>query len=827
MPASITPKKHADHAAAGDCVQNTVDRKLTACKELSPDQLKPGVSAADLDFSTTAELTPLDGLIGQARAEEALDFGLKVRMKGYNIYMAGPSGTGKTTYAKRMAARRAETEPVPPDWCYVMNFRDEKRPTALSFPAGKGRVFRKDMENLVSLLRSELQKAFMSEEYVTRKGAISKEISAQKNALLEQINQVGSKYGFQAKLTDQGLSLSPVIDGKVLSDEDAENLTEVQLEALESNSVLFSEDASPMLRDLDAIERESDDRLDQLDNDTGLHAMKRHIEKMRKKYAYSKKVGEYLSGVQADIMDHLDDFLDNGDPGPQGQLAALLSAQASRNDPSSRYKVNLVVDHSDDKGAPVVVSFSPTIQDLSGEVEASTEAGGNTISTDYMGIKAGQLHKANGGYLLVQAYDILTSDTWEILRRVMKTSEINIGPVSSNSTSQAMPFLKPEPIPANLKIIMIGNGSYYELMMAGDEEFGKFFKVRVDFDYEMPSTKENRKKVAEFIKSFSTREGTPDLDAAAVARVLEYSARCAERQDRLSTRFNVVADILTEASAWAETDKVSLITEGYVRKAIERREERFRQYQEKLAEAVDEDVIMIATQGAEIGQINALAVLDTGDYAFGIPSRITATTYVGQNGIVNIEKEAELSGQTHNKGVQIITGYLGQTYAQKFPLSLSCRICFEQNYSGIDGDSASSTELYAILSSLADLPIRQDLAVTGSVNQRGQIQAIGGVNYKIEGFFDLCKRRGLTGSQGVLIPVSNVRDLVLKDEVVEAVRDGLFHIYPVTTIDQGIELLTGCPAGEPDAEGNYPEDSVHGRVLAKLRAFNQAAGLPK
>lgn len=794
-------------------------------KELSWDQLQPDISPEDFDFQTTAELTPLDGLVGQTRAEEALDFGLTVHSKGYNIYIAGLSGTGKTTYATQMARRRAADAPVPPDWCYVMNFADEKRPTAISFPAGKGRVFKKDIESLVTLLKSELQKAFMSEEYVTRKSAVSKEIAGKKNALLEQINQVGEKYGFQAKLTDQGLNLSPVIDGNVLDDEAAQNLTESQLEALESNSVLFSEDASPMLRDLDAIERESDDKLDKLDYDTGIHAMKRHIEKIRKKYAASPKVSAYLDGLREDIMDHLDDFLDDGDDsGAPNQLAALLSAQAARNDPSYRYKVNLIVDHSGEKGAPVVVSFSPAIQDLGGEIEARPEANGTVLNTNYLGIKAGQLHQANGGYLIVQAYDILSQpDTWEILRRVMKTSEINIGPVNSNATNQAMPFLKPEPIPADLKIIMIGNGAYYELMMAGDEEFGKFFKIRVDFDYEMDSSKENRRKVAEFVKSFAIREKTPEFDAAAVARVLEYSSRNAERQDKLSTRFNVVADILAEAAAWAQADHVPLITEGYVVKAIRRKEERLMQYQEKLAEAVDEDIIMIATEGAEVGQINALAVLDTGDYAFGIPSRITATTYVGRNGIVNIEKEAEMSGQTHNKGVQIITGYLGQTYAQKFPLSLSCRICFEQNYNGIDGDSASSTELYAILSSLSGLPIRQDLAVTGSVNQRGQIQAIGGVNYKIEGFFDLCKRRGLTGSQGVLIPVSNLRDLVLKDEVARAVKDGLFHIYSVTTIDEGIELLTGCPAGVPDAEGNYPADSVHGKAYAKLQAFNEAA----
>ncbi len=385
------------------------------------------------------------------------------------------------------------------------------------------------------------------------------------------------------------------------------------------------------------------------------------------------------------------------------------------------------------------------------------------------------------------------------------------------------PTLKPEPIPANIKVIMIGSSYYYELLNEYDEEFDKFFKIRADFDYEMPRTDENIRKIAQFIKRFVDREGCMEFDVSAVCAIVEYSSRTAERQDKLSTRFNHLAEILCEAVTWAKLEGAELVTAAHIQKTIYEKEQRMKLYEEKLDEMLEENVIMIDTEGAEIGQINGLAVLDMGNYAFGNPSRITATTYVGKSGIVNIEKEARLSGQTHDKGVQIITGFLGQTYAQNFPLSLSCRVCFEQNYNGIDGDSASSTELYCILSSLAELPIRQDLAVTGSVNQKGEIQAIGGVTHKIEGFFDLCRKRGLTGTQGVIIPVSNVKDLVLKDEVVQAVKDGLFHIYPISKIDEGIELLMGLSAGKKNKAGNFPANSVHGRVMKKLKAFDKRA----
>ena len=454
-----------------------------------------------------------------------------------------------------------------------------------------------------------------------------------------------------------------------------------------------------------------------------------------------------------------------------------------------------------------------------GEVEYDNEYG--NLTTDFMKIKAGLMHKANGGYLIVQAQDLLSNvQAWEALRRIIKTREITIENLRDQIGAITVTTLKPEPIPADVKVILIGGAYYYELLRGYDDDFSKLFKIRADFDYEMDRSDENVYKIAGFISRFSKNENPAPFDSSAVAAVIEYASRIVESQKKISTRFNLISEILAESATWAMMDNAKVITAEYVKKASSEREYRLAMYQEKMNELLDDDTVMIATDGKFVGKINGLAVLDMGEYVFGSPTRITATTYMGKSGIVNIEKEAEMSGPTHNKGVQIITGYLGSMYAQNMPLSLSCRIAFEQNYNGIDGDSASSTELYCILSSLSGIPVDQSLAVTGSVNQCGEIQAIGGVTYKIEGYFDLCNRRGLTGRQGVVIPVSNIKDLVLKDEVIEAVKNGMFHIYPVSTIDEGIEILLGTEAGVKDENGEYPPESVHGRVMAKLREFN-------
>lgn len=788
-------------------------------RELSYTELKNGCSADDFSFCSTAELEPLEGIIGQDRAVKAFDFGLHVKIKGYNIYMSGPSGTGKTTYAKASTERLAATEDVPLDWCYVYNFQNPRSPLALSFPAGEGRKFRDDMSELVQLFQTELQKVFRTEDYEKQKTELLRGFDEKRDALMDQMSKEAAENDFQVKNTNSGIYFMPVVDGKPVGEEEYDDLAEDVKDVIEKNSQIVQEKASAIMRDIREMDKESKRCVDQLDYKVGMFAIGHHVSAVQEKYEQNEKAVAYINAVKEDVLENISQFFEDEEDGEEG-LASLLPMLSKKQpeDVTLKYKVNLIVDNSETEGAPVVTTFNPTYYNLVGEVEYDSEFG--NLTTDFMKIKSGLFHKANGGYLIVQAQDILSApQAWEALRRVIKTKEINMDAIREQLGTVVAPTLKPEPIPANIKIIMIGSSYYYELLSTYDEEFDKFFKIRADFDYEMPRSQENMLKIAQFIKGFTMREKTMDFDVSAVCAVVEYSSRAAERQNKLSTRFNHLAEILGEAAAWAKLDGAEMVTAKHVQKTIVEKEDRLRLYEEKLDEMLEENVIMIDVDGAEVGQINGLAVLDMGSYAFGNPSRITATTYVGKSGIVNIEKEARMSGQTHDKGVQIITGYLGQTYAQKFPLSLSCRVCFEQNYNGIDGDSASSTELYCILSSLAELPIRQDLAVTGSVNQKGEIQAIGGVTYKIEGFFDLCKKRGLTGKQGVIIPVSNIRDLVLKDEVVEAVKEGVFHIYPISTIDEGIALLMSTPAGEKDEKGEYPPDSVHGKVMAKLKAF--------
>lgn len=788
-------------------------------RELSYTELKNGCSADDFSFCSTAELEPLEGIIGQDRAVKAFDFGLHVKIKGYNIYMSGPSGTGKTTYAKASTERLAATEDVPLDWCYVYNFQNPRSPLALSFPAGEGRKFRDDMNELVQLFQTELQKVFRTEDYEKQKTELLRGFDEKRDALMDQMSKEAVENDFQVKTTNSGIYFMPVVDGKPVGEEEYDDLAEDVKDVIEKNSQIVQEKASAIMRDIRELDKESKRCVDQLDYKVGMFAIGHHVSAVQEKYEQNEKAVAYINAVKEDVLENISQFFEDEEDGEEG-LASLLPMLSKKQpeDVTLKYKVNLIVDNSETEGAPVVTTFNPTYYNLVGEVEYDSEFG--NLTTDFMKIKSGLFHKANGGYLIVQAQDILSApQAWEALRRVIKTKEINMDAIREQLGTVVAPTLKPEPIPANIKIIMIGSSYYYELLSTYDEEFDKFFKIRADFDYEMPRSQENMLKIAQFIKGFTMREKTMDFDVSAVCAVVEYSSRSAERQNKLSTRFNHLAEILGEAAVWAKLDGAEMVTAKHVQKTIVEKEDRLRLYEEKLDEMLEENVIMIDVDGAEVGQINGLAVLDMGSYAFGNPSRITATTYVGKSGIVNIEKEARMSGQTHDKGVQIITGYLGQTYAQKFPLSLSCRVCFEQNYNGIDGDSASSTELYCILSSLAELPIRQDLAVTGSVNQKGEIQAIGGVTYKIEGFFDLCKKRGLTGKQGVIIPVSNIRDLVLKDEVVEAVKEGVFHIYPISTIDEGIALLMSTPAGEKDEKGEYPPDSVHGKVMAKLKAF--------
>ncbi len=791
-------------------------------KELSYRELKNVCDAKGLGFDTTAELGGFEGIIGQERAVKAFEFGLNVKMKGYNIYVAGPSGSGKTTYARLSTQRKAKSESVPYDWCYVYNFDDPRSPLSLRFEPGMGRQFRDDMNELVSFFKTELSKAFSSEDYDRQKTDLSRTYDEMRDGLIKKLDAVAAEKGFSLKTSSSGIIFQPVVNGELIDEENYDSLDEDIKDGIGDRLEEIQDDVNSIMRDIKGVDKEFRQKVDDLEYKIGMFAIGHYVSSLQEKYQNSERVIKYLEAVQEDVLENIDQFAEN-EPDEDDPIAALLPklGGTKNEDATLKYRVNLIVDNSKTEGAPVIVDYNPTYYNLVGEVEYDNEYG--NLTTDFMKIKAGLMHRANGGYLIIQAQDLLSNvQAWEGLRRIIKTREITIENLRDQLGAITVTTLKPEPIPADVKVILIGSGYYYELLRGYDEDFSKLFKIRADFDYEMDRNDDNIYKIACFIGKFCENEKTAPFDSSAVAAVIDYASRLVESQKKLSTRFNLITEILTESATWAAMDNADVVTAEYVKKASAEREYRLAMYQEKMNELLDDDTVMIATDGYCVGKINGLAVLDMGDYSFGSPTRITATTYMGKSGIVNIEKEAEMSGPTHNKGVQIITGYLGSMYAQDMPLSLSCRIAFEQNYNGIDGDSASSTELYCILSSLSEIPVNQSLAVTGSVNQYGEIQAIGGVTYKIEGYFDLCKRRGLTGEQGVVIPVSNVKDLVLKDEVIEAVKDGMFHIYPISTIDEGIELLLGTEAGEKNENGEYPENSVHGKVMTKLRQFNEA-----
>jgi lon-related putative ATP-dependent protease len=783
-------------------------------RELAPEELRYYCNAEEFEFETTESVAPLEGIIGQVRAVRAMEFGLSIKRHGYNIFMTGLTGTGKISYAQSLISEVAGTEDVPADWCYVYNFENSGHPVALMLPCGRGSLFAKDMAELVESLKLEIPKAFAAEDYERQKTELFKLFQEARAELLEELTKTAAEQGFVLKRTSTGFVSIPVIEGKEISTEEFEALgTEVK-EELERKSSEIQLKAIQVMRKVQNAERVMKEKIKELENQIGLFAVGYLIEDLKERYGKIQAVNNFLNAVQKDVLDNLEDFR-----GVEEDDSMPFPWMKRKGDPGHKYRVNLVVDNRDTKGSPVVIEANPTYYNLVGRVEYENKMG--MVTTDYMMIKAGSLLKANGGYLILQVRDVLTNPgAWEGLKRVLKTREVSMENLGEQAGLLAMSSLRPQAIPVNVKIVLIGSPQLYHLLYQLDEDFRKLFKIKADFDTEMSRNREKMTQMASFVATHCQREGLRHFDRSAVACIVEYSSRLADHQHKLSTRFNEIVEIIYEADTWAQLMMSDIIRCEHVKKAIEEKVYRSDKYEQKLQEMLDEGKILLDMDGAKVGQVNGLSVLSSGDYIFGRPSRITAVTYPGRRGILNIERETKMSGQIHDKGLLTLSGYLTAKFAQKMPLSVSASITFEQLYSGVDGDSASSTELYAILSSLADLPLRQDIAVTGSVNQLGEIQPIGGATYKIEGFYKSCKLKGLTGGQGVVIPVQNVNNLNLADEVIEAVREGKFHIYTVRTIDEGIELLTGVPAGSPDNDGNYPPDTVYGRVMEKLNSYH-------
>ena len=788
-------------------------------RKLDYTELRQFCDPNQFGFNTTKDLAPHDDMIGQDYAARALEFGLAIKKKGYNIYISGASGTGRTTFAKAYAEKRAANESVACDLCYVYNFENPKSPLLIKFPAGVGKKFRDDMLELINRLSTELPRVFAEKDFEDKRSEVMRDLTGKRDIIIRAMTEDAKEQNFGVKSTGTGIYFMPIIDGEMITEDQFDSLTQEQKDDIAIHSDQVQRRAAESLRIIRNYEREARTRADELEYSTALFAVGYHIAPLIERYSGDEKTFKYLLAVKEDILDNIEDFL-TPEEDENEQLAQMMPwyNKHGSEEALAKYKVNLLVDNAHLTSAPVVVDFHPTYPNLVGEIEYDNEFG--NLTTDFMKIKPGLLHKANGGYLILQTHDVLSNPlVWEALRQALLTGEIVTEPSREYMTGVTMACIRPEALALDIKIIMVGDEYFYDILREFDDAFLKTFRYKVEFDYEMNLNRENALQLARFIKRYAEQNDLLEFNRAAIAKLVEYSARLAESQKKLSVQFGKMSELMTEADSWARIADIDTITAEHIERAIFERDKRLRMYEAKLSEMIDDDIIMLDATGEKIGQINGLAVMDTGDYVFAKPSRITATTYVGKAGIVNIEKEARMSGNIHEKGIQVLTGYLGQTYAQDFPLSLSCRVCFEQNYSGIDGDSASSTELYAVLSSLAELPINQEIAVTGSINQRGEIQAIGGVTYKIEGFLELCKKRGFTGNQGVIIPKQNVNDLALNDETVTAVKEGKFHIYAIGHIDEGIEILTGVKAGEKNSRGRYPSNTVHGMVFKKLKEF--------
>lgn len=763
-----------------------------------------------LEFRTTQELGELEEAIGQERAFRSIEFGLGMAESGFNLYLAGESGTGRASSIMALLKKRASGETTPHDWCYVNNFKNPDSPIALSLEAGMGRELERDLGELLAVVKHDIPKALQSKEYALEKTAIIVANQEKNNQLFAALDREAQGKEYVLQRTTSGLMMLPQLEGRNMTNEEYDNLdfeARARVDAAGNELKGRLADVLSQVMENDKGVREA---LARLDRELGLSAVAHHVAPLREKYAAHPRVVSHLEAVQEDILLNLEEFKNTEQESlPTGGAAGQANA-------FERYGVNVLVDNSENGGAPVVYEANPTYHNLFGRIDHVMQVGG-VASTNFTRIKAGALHRANGGYLVFNALEVLTSPfAWDALKRCIRNGEIRIEDVMEQYRFISIVSLKPEPVPLKAKIIMIGSPLIYHLLFHLEPDYRKFFKVKADFDSHVTRTPAVLREYALFVANHCREEKLLPFTSDGVACLLEYAARCVEDQQRLSCRFMEISDLLREADYWARRENRNQIDREIVRRTIDEKIYRGNRLEERIQELITEGTLLVDSEGSELGQVNGLSVIQLGDYSFGRPSRVTARVYMGSGRMVNIEREVKLSGPIHDKGLLILTGYLGGKYAQERPLSFSASICFEQSYEGVEGDSASSTELYALLSALSGVPLKQGIAVTGSVNQLGRVQPIGGVNQKIEGFFAVCRLRGLTGEQGVIIPAINERNLMLNDEVIQAVAEGKFHIWSVESIDQGIQILTGLPAGERQPDGSYPQGSINWLVDRRL-----------
>ncbi len=783
---------------------------------LSVDQLRWTCDESTFDFDSTQSVPALTEIVGQPRAIESLEFGLKIQSHGYNIYVSGLTGMGRMTLIKTHLEELVKFAPTPEDICFVHNFDDPDVPRAIILPPGKGCQLRRHVDQLVSTLDEEIPRAFEGKEYEGQVSAAAQESQSRQQELLAGLESFAAERDYAIEFTKVGITLQPVSGDEVLDAEAVAALPEEERAKVERRREEVQQEVQRFLKGAKELNRETRERIDDIKNSVGTFVVGSIVEIYRDKYEDFPEVLEFLAAFQRHVVEQIGDFADEDE---KPQMPFMPVRAEPEGDRHAKYRVNVLVDNGGTEGAPVIIETSPNYYNLFGRIERKSYMG--AMVTNFQMIKAGSTLKARGGYLVVNALDVLTSPgVWESLKKVVKHEQVRIEDLGEQYSLVPLAGMKPDPIPAKLKIIMIGSARIYHLLQAMDEDFRKIFKVKVDFDSRMPMSKA-REDYPAFISTRVREEGLPHFDRGGVAAVIEDAARQVDDHDWASTRFADAADLVREAGFYANEAGAKLVAREHVERALSEKRIRSNLIEDRIHQLFADGTLLVDLDGEVVGQVNGLAVLDLGDIRFGKPSRITVKTWMGRAGVTDIEREAKLAGQIYQKGVLILSGYLGAKYAQGKPLTLSASIAFEQSYEGVDGDSASSTELYALISSLSGFPIRQGIAVTGSVNQNGEVQAIGGVNEKIEGYFAICKARGLTGDQGVMIPASNVRNLMLSVELREAVAEGRFGIWSVTNIDEGIEILMGKAAGDADDGGLYPEGSVHWAVLERLAGFRK------
>ena len=787
--------------------------------KLGPEDLRKLCDPDQFNFATTDDVVAQGGTIGQEKALKSLDFGLEIGSKGFNIFALGETGTGKRTTVSAMLKDKAAGEKVPSDWCYVYNFKDPDVPLAVSMEPGKGRILRKDMDDLIKALRTDIPKAFESKEYEKQKNQIVEEFQTKQNELFSKLEEEAKQRGFSIKRGVAGIMILPLKDAsEPMTPEEFAKLDEKTKKEMEKTGRQLQERLNEVFRAMRDTEKFVQEMLNKLERAIAFDALHAPIENLKNRYKGNERIIAYLDDVREDILTHIDEFKAQ----EEQQSSPLPFLKMPKQEVSfARFTINVMVDNAETKGAPVVFESNPTYLNLFGRIENRILYG--MAVTDFSMIRAGSVHRANGGYLIVDALDMLRNPfSYEALKRAIKNREIRVEDVLEQYRLISTATIKPEAIPLETKVIITGTPNIYYLLYNADPEYHDLFKVKADFDSRMDRTPENVDKYVQFIAECQKTEKLLPFDRSGVAALVEHGSRMADHQEKLTARLSSLSDVMREASYWARKDGANFVRGQHVAQAIAEKVNRANRIEERMREATIEDTLIIRTSGETIGQVNGLAVIDMGDYAFGKPSRITATTHVGKAGLVNIERETKMSGKIHEKAIFIIASYLGSKYAAKKPISLSASITFEQLYEMIEGDSATCAEMYALLSSISGVPLKQSFAVTGSMDQNGDVQPIGGVNQKLEGFFDLCKSRGLDGSHGAIIPKRNVKNLMLKKEMVDALADGLFTIYSMEKMEEGLEILTGMSAGALGPDLTYPENTVNNLVMKRLTEISEA-----